>query len=212
MGEVLFALIVIPLLSAVAFMLIPSRYPQLVRYVALVSAAVQFVLSVIVFFSYEFDGGNGLRFDFRLDWLENVGVPRGERDHALPGGRRHRGADGAADGSGDLRSGVRVVEHHVPEQGLLRPALPAGLGRLRRIPVAGPVLPLLLVRGRRAADVPADRGLGREQRLRDLHAHEGVRGDEARAVPRRRERAHLHRDLRDFRRGGHRHVRPAVAG
>jgi NADH-quinone oxidoreductase subunit M len=72
-GEVLFALIAIPLLSAVAFMLIPSRYPQLVRYVALLSAGTQFVLSVIVFFAYEFDGGRGLRFDFRWDWLENVG-------------------------------------------------------------------------------------------------------------------------------------------
>ena len=62
-----------PLLSALVFMLIPSRYPQLVRYVALVSAGVQFVLSVIVFFAYEYEGGNGLRFDFRWDWLENVG-------------------------------------------------------------------------------------------------------------------------------------------
>jgi NADH-quinone oxidoreductase subunit M len=72
-GEVLFALIAIPAVSAVIFMLIPSRYPQLVRYVALVSAATQFVLSAIVFFAYEFDGGSGLRFDFRWDWLENIG-------------------------------------------------------------------------------------------------------------------------------------------
>jgi NADH-quinone oxidoreductase subunit M len=73
MGEVLFALIAIPFVSAIIFMLIPGRYPQLVRYVALLSAATQFVLSLIVFFAYQFDGGNGLRFGFRWDWLENVG-------------------------------------------------------------------------------------------------------------------------------------------
>jgi NADH-quinone oxidoreductase subunit M len=72
MGEVLFALIAIPFVSAIVCMLIPGRYPQLVRYVALLSAAAQFVLSLIVFFAYQFDGGNGLRFDFRWDWLENV--------------------------------------------------------------------------------------------------------------------------------------------
>ena len=73
MGEVLFALVAVPLGSAVVFMLIPARYPQLVRHVALVSAGAQFVMSLIVFFAYEFDGGRGLRFDFRWDWLENVG-------------------------------------------------------------------------------------------------------------------------------------------
>src|SRR3546814_10639841 len=31
-----------------------------------------FIMSLIVFFSYQFEGGSGLRFDFRLDWLENV--------------------------------------------------------------------------------------------------------------------------------------------
>jgi len=72
-GEVLFALVAVPLGSAVVFMLIPARYPQLVRHVALVSAGAQFVMSLIVFFAYEFDGGRGLRFDFRWDWLENVG-------------------------------------------------------------------------------------------------------------------------------------------
>jgi len=89
-GTVLFALIAIPLVSAVVFMFIPSRYPQLVRYVALLSAAVQFALSVIVFFAYQFDGGRGLRFDFRWDWLENVGF-LGENGITL-----HLAADGIA--------------------------------------------------------------------------------------------------------------------
>src|SRR6266545_1378372 len=73
MGEVLFALIAVPVCSAVVFMLIPSRYPQLVRYVALLSAGSQFVMSLIIFFAYQFEGERGLRFDFRWDWLENVG-------------------------------------------------------------------------------------------------------------------------------------------
>jgi len=72
MGDVLFALIAVPACSALVFMLIPSRYPQLVRYVALLSAGAMFVMSLIVFFAYQFDGGSGLRFDFRLDWLQNV--------------------------------------------------------------------------------------------------------------------------------------------
>jgi NADH-quinone oxidoreductase subunit M len=57
----------------VVIVAIPSRYPQLIRYAALVSAGAQFVLSLIVFFAYQFEGGDGLRFDFRADWLENVG-------------------------------------------------------------------------------------------------------------------------------------------
>ncbi len=68
----LFALITIPLGAVLAFMLIPSRYPQLVRNVAAVSAFAMFVLSVLVFARYEFTGGSGLRFDLQLDWLENV--------------------------------------------------------------------------------------------------------------------------------------------
>ncbi len=72
MDWVLFALIAIPVGAVLVFMLIPSRYPQLVRNVALVSGFALFVLSVLVFVKYEFEGGNGLRFDLQLDWLENV--------------------------------------------------------------------------------------------------------------------------------------------
>ena len=72
MDWVLFALIAIPVGAVLVFMLIPSRYPQLVRNVALVSGFSLFVLSVLVFVKYEFEGGNGLRFDLQLDWLENV--------------------------------------------------------------------------------------------------------------------------------------------
>jgi NADH-quinone oxidoreductase subunit M len=69
---VLLALIAIPLGSVPVFMLIPSRYPQLVRSYAAASGFTMFALSLLVFARYEFKGESGLRFDFRLDWLENV--------------------------------------------------------------------------------------------------------------------------------------------
>ena len=72
MDWVLFALIAIPMGTVPVFMLIPSRYPQLVRNVAAVSGFAMFVLSLLVFARYEFTGGSGLRFDLQLDWLENV--------------------------------------------------------------------------------------------------------------------------------------------
>ncbi len=72
MDWVLFALIAIPVGAVLVFMLIPSRYPQLVRNVAVVSGFALFVLSVLVFVKYEFEGGSGLRFDLQLAWLENV--------------------------------------------------------------------------------------------------------------------------------------------
>src|SRR3990172_7818217 len=53
-------------------MLIPSRYPQLVRGFAAASGFAMFALSVLTFARYEFEGERGLRFDLQLDWLENV--------------------------------------------------------------------------------------------------------------------------------------------
>jgi NADH-quinone oxidoreductase subunit M len=76
MGLVLFALIAVPVASALVFMLVPSRYPQLTRYVAFVSGAALFVLSLLVFIAYEYQGGSGLRFDLQWTWLENIGILR----------------------------------------------------------------------------------------------------------------------------------------
>lgn len=76
MGLVLFALIAVPVASALVFMLVPSRYPQLTRYVAFVSGAALFVMSLIVFLAYEYQGGHGLRFDLQWTWLENIGILR----------------------------------------------------------------------------------------------------------------------------------------
>jgi len=72
MDIVLLALVAVPLGTVPLFMLIPSRYEQMIRTVALVSAAAMFLLSLLVFFQYEFDGGSGARFDLQWDWLENV--------------------------------------------------------------------------------------------------------------------------------------------
>ena len=73
MEWVLFSLIALPIGTTLVFMLIPSRYLQQIRYVALASALGMFVMSLLVFIKYEFAGGSGFRFDLQLDWLENVG-------------------------------------------------------------------------------------------------------------------------------------------
>ena len=72
MDWVLFALVAIPIGTIPVLMLIPSRYPQMVRNVAAVSGFAMFVLSLLVFARYEFASGSGLRFGLQLDWLENV--------------------------------------------------------------------------------------------------------------------------------------------
>ena len=73
MDIVLLALIVVSAGAAPVFMLIPSRYPQLARYFALLAASVLFVLSLVAFFVYQFDGGSGLRYELQWAWIENVG-------------------------------------------------------------------------------------------------------------------------------------------
>jgi NADH-quinone oxidoreductase subunit M len=73
MEYVLLALLAIPMGCAILFMIIPGHYPQLTRYVAFLGAAAMFALSAAVFFSYEIDGGSGMQYDIRIDWLENIG-------------------------------------------------------------------------------------------------------------------------------------------
>jgi NADH-quinone oxidoreductase subunit M len=73
MEYTLLALIVIPLVCAVLFMLIPSHYPQLTRYVAFLGGAAMFALSAVVFFVYEIDAQSGLQYQLQWEWLENIG-------------------------------------------------------------------------------------------------------------------------------------------
>ena len=72
MSAVLLALLAVPFGSAIVCAFIPGNRPQAVRSLALVSGAVQFALALTVFIAYQYEGGNGLRFDLRWDWLENV--------------------------------------------------------------------------------------------------------------------------------------------
>jgi NADH-quinone oxidoreductase subunit M len=73
MEYVLLALLVIPIGCAIAFMLVPSEYPNLTRYIALGGALAMFALSFLVFVVYQYDGGDGLRYKLQWTWLEDVG-------------------------------------------------------------------------------------------------------------------------------------------
>ncbi len=73
MEYVLLALLVIPLAVCPLFMVIPSQYPQLARYLAALAAGTLFALSLLLFVAYEFDGGSGLRYELQWTWLENIG-------------------------------------------------------------------------------------------------------------------------------------------
>jgi NADH-quinone oxidoreductase subunit M len=73
MEYVLLALIVIPLAVCPLFMVIPSQYPQLARYLAALAGGTLFALSLLLFVAYEFDGGSGLRYELQWTWLENIG-------------------------------------------------------------------------------------------------------------------------------------------
>ena len=73
-GHALLALILIPLLTAAALVLVPGERKDLVRQLSVVSAAVLFALSLYVFIEYQGDGGEQFQFLLRYDWLENVGI------------------------------------------------------------------------------------------------------------------------------------------
>jgi NADH-quinone oxidoreductase subunit M len=84
-------LVALPLLTAVVLTVVPSRYPNGVRFVSLVSAALLFALSLYVFFAYEFgEGADPFQFEGRWEWLENVGFL------AADGITIHFGVDGIA--------------------------------------------------------------------------------------------------------------------
>ena len=69
MDYVLLALLAIPMGCTLIFILIPSHYPQLVKYVALAGAIAMFVLSAVAFFSYEFNGANGIDYELQFALL-----------------------------------------------------------------------------------------------------------------------------------------------
>ena len=70
-GLLLLATIVIPLATALVIMAIPSRRADAVRWVAVASGFVLFVLSVYLFFAYQ-AGDQEFQFTLRWDWISNV--------------------------------------------------------------------------------------------------------------------------------------------
>jgi len=73
-GYVLLATIAIPALTALALVLVPSRYPNVVRGLSLASGFALFGLSLYAFFAYQLADGDQFQFQLRWDWVENVGM------------------------------------------------------------------------------------------------------------------------------------------
>ncbi|MDI6858152.1 MAG: NADH-quinone oxidoreductase subunit M [Dehalococcoidia bacterium] len=69
----LLALIGLPLATSIVLVAVPSRYPNVVRYISAVSGFALFGLSLYLFFAYELDNGEAFQFQLRWPWLENVG-------------------------------------------------------------------------------------------------------------------------------------------
>lgn len=86
----LLALIGLPLATSVVLVAVPSRYPNVVRYIAAASGFALFGLSLYLFFAYELDNGESFQFQLRWPWLENVGFLRED------GITFHLGLDGIA--------------------------------------------------------------------------------------------------------------------
>ena len=87
-GYALLATIAVPLLAAAALLLVPSRYPNVVRGIAVAAGFALFGLSLYAFFAYQLVDGEQFQFQLRWDWIENVGF-LGEHGITL-----HLGIDG----------------------------------------------------------------------------------------------------------------------
>ena len=70
---VLLPLIAVPLITSVILIAVPSRYPNLVRYISAVAGAILFGLSLYIFFAFQLGGNEPFQFEMRWPWLENVG-------------------------------------------------------------------------------------------------------------------------------------------
>ena len=72
-GYVLLATIAVPLFAAAALVLVPSRYPNVVRMIAIGAGFVLFGLSLYAFFAYQVSSGKDFQFELQWVWIENVG-------------------------------------------------------------------------------------------------------------------------------------------
>jgi len=89
-GYVLLATIAVPLLTAGLLTAVPSRYPQVVRVIAVAVGFALFGLSCYTFFAYQLASGEQFQFELRWAWIENVGF-LGDDGITL-----HLGVDGIA--------------------------------------------------------------------------------------------------------------------
>ena len=119
--------------------------------------------------------------------------------------RRHGPQPGPAHGHRDLHRRDGLVLHPDAREGVLPQPARAGDRRVRRVPLAGHVLLLLLLRAGRDPHVPADRDLGQH----DGHRGSQLRHDEARAPAQHRRGPRAGRADRGLHRG--RHLRHGAA-
>ncbi len=89
-GYILLATIAVPLIAAALMVLVPSRYANAIRAIAVATGFVLFGLALYTFFAYQLADGDQFQFDLRWPWIENVGF-LGENGITL-----HLGVDGIA--------------------------------------------------------------------------------------------------------------------
>jgi NADH-quinone oxidoreductase subunit M len=89
-GYVLLATIAVPLLTAALMVLVPSRYANMIRAMALTTSFALFGLALYIFFAYQLGDGSQFQFDLRWPWIENAGM-LGDNGITL-----HLGVDGIA--------------------------------------------------------------------------------------------------------------------
>ena len=88
-GETLLILLLIPFGAAILTLFVPNRFPNVIRGIALLAAAVTLGDSIYIFTVYDYAQG-GLQFDLQYPWIENIGF-LGENGISL-----HLAVDGIA--------------------------------------------------------------------------------------------------------------------
>jgi NADH-quinone oxidoreductase subunit M len=62
-----------PLLALIIILFIPEKHDKAVKFVALGFTSIAFILSIILFFSYDYKAG-GLQFIERMSWIPAIGI------------------------------------------------------------------------------------------------------------------------------------------
>ena len=72
-GEALLLTLLIPSGAAILTLLVPGRYTNIIRFIAVAAGLAMLVDSIYIFAVYDYADG-GLQFDMRYDWIQNVGI------------------------------------------------------------------------------------------------------------------------------------------